>query len=221
MIIAFTFGFDERFAIRALVRHQVGGEDKVVVITPKDRLDQRAENALNSLSDFVKKYLSGPGVVVVDVEVSDFTKAIIELVRVYRSWTTRPIILNLSGGMRALILESIVAAIMSGIDMKIEVEGEDGSFVTDFDVSVVNLAEIDLLERTILKVISQVETSITKLAKITELSRSTVWRKVRRLTRLNLVELSDRVSPGEKSKLKITNKGRLILSIYDEEHNQS
>jgi hypothetical protein len=52
MIITYTFGFDERFAFRSLLRRGLGGSDKVAVLVPSNRPDEKSENALSSKINF-------------------------------------------------------------------------------------------------------------------------------------------------------------------------
>ncbi|MEM4334169.1 MAG: CRISPR-associated CARF protein Csa3, partial [Nitrososphaerota archaeon] len=127
MIIAFTMGFDERFAVRAMLRHGVGKDDDVTVLTPMHRSDERGVKAIEALEEFVKRYINGEGVSRYEVDVDDFNKAVPYLANLFRSWMKRPIIINLSGGMRLLIVETLVASIMSNLPITVELETEDGA----------------------------------------------------------------------------------------------
>jgi hypothetical protein len=52
--------------------------------------------------------------------------SVLTLARTFRSWAERPIVLNLSGGMRLLVVEALCAALISRVPMTVEVESEDG-----------------------------------------------------------------------------------------------
>jgi hypothetical protein len=49
VIVVFTFGFEERFAFRSLLRRGEGESDKVAVLIPSNRPDERSDKALASL----------------------------------------------------------------------------------------------------------------------------------------------------------------------------
>ena len=124
MIVAVTFGpdADEKFAVKALLRHH-SERAKVVVIVPEGIQDERGLSVLN---DFVKRYVNEEGVELMKVPIGDFHGSVLTLARTFRSWAERPIVLNLSGGMRLLVVEALCAALISRVPMTIEVESEDG-----------------------------------------------------------------------------------------------
>jgi hypothetical protein len=75
VIIAATFGFDEKFAIRALMRHPPSDRTRVVVLLPEEEHDERVERGLSVLNDFVKRYVNEEGVELVRVPVGLLGKA--------------------------------------------------------------------------------------------------------------------------------------------------
>ncbi len=216
MIIAFTFGFDEKFAFRSLLRRGVGKDDEVAVLIPSGRPDERSEKALNALDDFVKRYVNGEGVKLYEVEIDDFYSAVPRIAGLFRSWAKRPIILNLSGGMRLLIIETLVAAIYCGIPIKVEVETEDGKTYNEFETDHLYPVQLEPLDVEILKMLERAKLPLKIISEGLRVSKPTVWRHVRRLKELGLVELeglTDRGRMGGKILVSSTSRATLHLRL--------
>jgi hypothetical protein len=58
--------------------------------------------------------------------------SVLTLARAFRSWAERPIVLNLSGGMRLLVVEALCATLISRVPMTVEVESEDVKVLVTF-----------------------------------------------------------------------------------------
>jgi CRISPR-associated protein Csa3 len=216
VIVVFTFGFEERFAFRSLMRRGVGESDKVAVLIPSNRPDERSDKALASLDDFVKKYVNGQGVVRYDIDIDDFYTAVTSIAGLFRSWAERPIILNLSGGMRLLIVETLVATIYCGIPIKVEMETEDGKTYTEFETPDLLPVRLDELDIEILKTLSNVKLTLKFLAEALQVAKPTAWRRVKKLQELGLVELervADRGRSGGKIVISRTPRANLHLKM--------
>jgi CRISPR-associated protein Csa3 len=216
MIITYTFGFDERFAFRSLLRRGLGGSDKVAVLVPSNRPDEKSENALSSLDNFVKRYVNGEGVMRYEIEIDDFYVAVTIIAGLFRSWAERPIILNLSGGMRLLIVETLVAAVYCGIPIKVEMETEDGKTFTEFETPDLLPVRLDELDIEILKTLSNVKLTLKFLAEALQVAKPTAWRHVKKLQELGLVELervTDRGRSGGKIVISRTPRANLHLKM--------
>jgi CRISPR-associated protein Csa3 len=216
MIIAYTFGFEEKYAFRSLLRRGLGGSDKVVVLIPSNRPDEKSEKALFSLDNFVKRYVNGEGVMRYEIDIDDFYVAVTIIAGLFRSWAERPIILNLSGGMRLLIVETLVAAIYCGIPIKVEMETEDGKTYAEFETFDLRPVQLEHLDVEILKALSNVKLPLRILAESLHISKPTAWRHVRKLQQLGLVELEgviDRARSGGKILVSITSRANLYLKM--------
>jgi CRISPR locus-related DNA-binding protein len=216
MIITYTFGFDERFAFRSLLRRGLGGSDKVAVLVPSNRPDEKSENALSSLDNFVKRYVNGEGVMRYEIEIDDFYVAVTIIAGLFRSWAERPIILNLSGGMRLLFVETLVAAVYCGIPIKVEMETEDGKTFTEFETPDLLPVRLDELDIEILKTLSNVKLTLKFLAEALQVAKPTAWRRVKKLHELGLVELervTDRGRSGGKIVISRTPRANLHLKM--------
>jgi CRISPR-associated protein Csa3 len=186
--IILTLGFDEKFAIRALMRAAPLGGDEVIVIIPSTS-DERSKKALDSLKNFCNTI--GITIDVREVPVAKPEEAIATIYKVcsQKLKERRSLHFNLSGGMRALILETMAAAlavarqmprIMS--DTKVEIELENFSGVAEFTLSHFMLSLPGSLDLDILACIKESEASkratldiITSAAGI---PRSTVYRRL-------------------------------------------
>jgi CRISPR locus-related DNA-binding protein len=188
VIVAVTFGSDadEKFAVKALLRHH-SERTKVVVVVPEGIQDERGLSVLN---DFVKRYVNEEGVELMKVPIGDFHGSVLTLARAFRSWAERPIILNLSGGMRLLGVEALCAALISRVPMTIEVESEDGKALVAFSTDDLSFPEIDEVDRQIMESLARGVRTLDSLSERLGISKPTVWRRLRRLERAGMVRLS-------------------------------
>jgi CRISPR-associated protein Csa3 len=211
VIIAVTFGFDEKFAIRALMRHPPSDRTRVVVLLPEEGQDERVERGLSVLNDFVKRYVNEEGVELVKVPVGDFHGSVLTLARAFRSWAERPIILNLSGGMRLLVVEALCAALISRVPMAVEVESEDGKALAAFSTDDLSIPEIDEVDRQIIKWLASGDKTLGSLSERLGISKATVWRRLRRLERAGMVKLSK----GRRREIavELTERGRIYCEV--------
>lgn len=190
VIIALTFGFDERFAIRALMRRGIRGAVRIAVLVPEEGEQERLERALSVLNDFVTQYVTERGIERLAVPVEDFLGSVLMLARTFRSWTERPVVLNLSGGMRLLVAEALSAALLSRVPMTVEIESEDGKVLAEFSTTVLTLPETDEVDRQIIESLGYGAMTLGLLSERLGLSKPTVWRRLRRLAEAGLLELS-------------------------------
>ena len=186
MIVAVTFDADEKFAVKALLRHH-SERTRVVVIVPEGIQDDRSLSVLN---DFVKRYVNEEGVELVKVPIGDFHGSVLTLARTFRSWAERPIILNLSGGMRLLVVEALCAALISRVPMTVEVESEDGKALATFSTDDLSFPEIDEVDRQIIESLARGDKTLGLISERLGISKATVWRRLRRLERAGMVKLS-------------------------------
>jgi len=209
VIVAITFGSDadEKFAVKALLRHH-SERMRVVAIVPEGYQEDRALSVLN---DFVKRYVNEEGVELVKVPIGDFHGSVLTLARAFRSWAERPIILNLSGGMRLLVAEALCAALISRVPMTIEVESEDGKALAAFSTDDLSFSEIDEVDRQIMESLARGDKTLGSLSERLGISKATVWRRLRRLERAGMVNLSK----GRRREIavELTERGRIYCEV--------
>jgi len=116
--------------------------------------------------------------------------SVLTLARTFRSWAERPIVLNLSGGMRLLVVEALCAALISRVPMTIEVESEDGKALVAFSTDDLSFPEIDEVDRQIMESLARGVRTLGLLSEELGISKPTVWRRLRRLERAGMVKLS-------------------------------
>jgi CRISPR-associated protein Csa3 len=105
------------------------------------------------------------------------------------------IIVNLSGGMRALIVIVLLACMFRSFrNLKIEIETEDFSQVVEFSPALLNLVKFQPGEDklSILKSISEGAADIKSIAKRINKDESTVRRHISALENIGLVEVRKR-----------------------------
>lgn len=192
-VVAVTLGFDEKFAIRGLLRIGLNSGDRVLVFTAIP-IDDRVERALNVLREFVSRYYDDVTFKVVDLDVKDFYGAVLKAGSVLKDEITSvenvEVVFNFSGGMRSLILEVLVAAVILGINGQVEVELENFAGVIGFPLKVLkSIAPLSNEFKDILHVLVNAgELNLSRLAKRLNIAKSTVHLRVKRLVELNLVE---------------------------------
>lgn len=192
-VVVVTLGFDEKFAIRGLLRVGLGFGDCVLVFTARP-VDERVERALGVLREFISRYYDGVKFRVVDVDVQDFYGAVLSVGSVLKEEVLKEengeVIFNFSGGMRSLILETLVAAVALGIDGMVEVELENFAGVISFPLRVIKLSsplkeEYRVILRTLLEV---GEMNLSDLARRLGVAKSTIHSRVKHLINLNLIK---------------------------------
>ncbi|RLE55169.1 MAG: hypothetical protein DRJ30_04240 [Candidatus Methanomethylicota archaeon] len=187
--IIITFGFDEKFAIRGLLRNGLNYGDKVLVFTAKPIID-KVERALHILEEFVSKYYRGVTFKVVSVNVQDFNSAILQIGRTLREEAEGEKIINLSGGMRSLIIETLAAVLIMGMEGEVEVELENFEGVIKFPLNIIKVKPPLSEEfKNILNIlIEEGGLSISELSRRLNVAKSTIHRRIKILKEMGLVE---------------------------------
>lgn len=187
-----TIGFDEKFAIRAIIKH-ISEIERFIAVTSVP-VDSRVSKALGLVEQFLNTYISGAEkkieVYKVEVDVRNPYDAIAVLRREIFEKFAGSYIVNLSGGMRALVVIILAALVVSGIRGIIEIELENFLGTVEIDPK---LFYIGKLSETRVKIIRE----IAKRRKVTykdiirelELPRATVFRELKLLRTLGLINV--------------------------------
>lgn len=202
-ILVVTLGFDEKFLIRSFMR-RFGELDKVVIIGSFD--NERSINALQSFENIVKK-VGGPPYEILEVKPYPFDELIVKVSQVIRRNKGSKFILNLSGGMRILILGVLFAFLINDVDAEIEMETENFEYLTSFRISDLKPVPLSDVHLNILRAIRDGYDTINSIHNYLSIPLSTVWRRVKEMKENGLL--------AEETKLKITSKGQLILKIHE------
>ncbi len=183
-----TLGFDEKFCYRAILRHGIKEEDIIILLTAG--LVDRVKRAYEWIRVFAESY--DVEVKLIQIDVKDFNRALKEVMRILDELKDYSLIVNLSGGMRALAITVLMALTIKPIrDLKVEIELEDFSGLIEIPRNVLKLSEIranlgkEKIE--ILKLIAQGVEDVKSIADLLKKDVSTVRRHIYTLIDLNLV----------------------------------
>jgi CRISPR-associated protein Csa3 len=187
MIIVVTLGFDEKFALRAVSRRGLRPEDEVVILIPKPT-DERVGRALQNFEEILRKAFQNPKISKVYVEVRDFNKALQEIIKAFIKRKESHFLINLSGGLRILILETFISTLLLNLDAEIEIEIEDFSGLISFPLKISYPFALDKKDVKILNVLKINQSDLSKIAKEIGISKTTVWRRLRKLQERNLIK---------------------------------
>ncbi len=202
-LLVFTLGFDERFAVRSIIRHGLDSGDKVLLITSSPVVD-RVRRAYAVVEDFIRKYCSDRVLLeLFEVDASKFVSAVHDVKSKLVNELTRydGAVINLTGGLRSLVLVVYTALMLIPRDVTerksvmMEVEYEDGSALVRIPSDVVSAIkashELGEERRRVLRaLIGRGELTVQELAEELKLDCSTVRRHLYYLEEAGLVEVS-------------------------------
>jgi CRISPR locus-related DNA-binding protein len=207
--IIVTFGWTESPVIGAVVRHGLEPGDRIILLKPVNG-DERSEKAVNDLKAFIRN-ISGVELAEEEINVNDFVNAVISIKRILESeGMGRNIIVNLSGGMRILVLATYLAALFTK-NARLEIESENKKFRTLLPS--IDMAQISRLKSNHIKLLSLLQLfkgvcSVKDLMNASKLSRSTFYACIKNLKKMGLVE-----EAGKRGLLKITSNGTLLVIL--------
>ena len=204
-----TLGFDEKFCYRAILRHGIKEGDKIILITAG--LVEKVKKAYEWIKAFVERSYDVE-VRLIQIDVKDFTKAIREVMHILDEFKGYNLIVNLSGGMRALAVIMLLALMIKPIrNVKLEIELEDFSGLIEIPQHLLRIHEIrqNLTDEKIeiLKLIAQGLKDVKSLSKALKKDVSTIRRHISSLEELGLVEVEKR----KPLKVKTTELANLML----------
>lgn len=184
-VLVVTLGFDERFAMRSIMRH--GDRLSRVLVVHSEPVEERARLAENRVREFVERYLSGVSLEVVVVDASDLAGSVAVLRKRLAEFVGEEVVLNLSGGMRSLGLEVLLAAVYSGVDAVVEVELENLRGFVSFDLGMLAGRIPSSDELRVLSALSSYGETLDELSNKLSMPRSTVFKRLRSLVGRGLV----------------------------------
>jgi len=204
-----TLGFDEKFCYRAILRHGIKEGDKIILITAG--LVEKVKKAYEWIKAFVERSYDVE-VRLIQIDVKDFTKAIREVMHILDEFKGYNLIVNLSGGMRALAVIMLLALMIKPIrNVKLEIELEDFSGLIEIPQHLLRIHEIkqNLTDEKIeiLKLIAQGLKDVKSLSKALKKDVRPIRRHISNLEELGLVEVEKR----KPLKVKTTELANLML----------
>ena len=210
-ILMLTLGFDERFAYRAILRHDVREGDMIFLITGK--ITDKVEKAHKMVKEFISKsYGESVNVKVVELDPTDLIGSIGRLVAIISSMGDSRFVVNLSGGMRVVIVSTLLAFLLLRMrNVKVEIELEDLSGVVEVPESLMALITSHLPRGgvEILKVAAQGQVTAKDLSRTLSKDRSTIRKQIKRLVNLGLLRIKKR----KPLTIELTDLGRLLMRM--------
>ncbi|MGB9622230.1 MAG: CRISPR-associated CARF protein Csa3 [Candidatus Bathyarchaeia archaeon] len=193
-LIVATIGFEEKFMIRAITRHGLDRGDQILLLTGPST--EKSMNTVNLIRGFITKYYDKDVVVhVKEVPVNDFLASVLAIKQSIneRSKESVDVIVNLSGGMRILVIATLLAlATLNLRNVLIEIETEDYSSIVNIPAEILLLGRPKLSRRLldILRILieSQEPLSVNEIAEKLQRDASTIRRHLIKLRKMKLVE---------------------------------
>ncbi|MDJ0271871.1 MAG: CRISPR-associated CARF protein Csa3 [Candidatus Caldarchaeum sp.] len=212
--IMVTLGYTEWPVVSSLVKHGLESGDRIVTIIPS-KSDARSAAAIQEIRNFLSKFSPGVSLEVLTVDVTKFEQAVATVLkRLFKEKKEgRNVIVNLSGGMRILILETYTALLLSGSAAVSEIVTEDKQELALPSLSTVSV--LSLLKESDLRVLEAAKNSesVVALAKTARLPLATAYRRVVALEKMGLLATvkRDRVRT-----VSLTALGRVVLEVFPE-----
>jgi CRISPR locus-related DNA-binding protein len=186
-----SFGFDEKFVLRCLVRYGFSVGDIVKLIT-SDPPDNRVLDAYRRVEELARRL--GGSSELLAINCRDLDEALSATIDIVGSLKSHEIIVNLSGGMRILICLILIALMLTEIKSKIriEIETEDLKSLVEIPQKILKLPKFRMGEAK-LKIaeilVSREELSVTELAVVMGKDKSLVSRHIRDMEEAGLIHI--------------------------------
>jgi len=208
-----SLGFDERFAIRSVLRTGLSRGDRVLIFTAEPIVD-KTEKALKIVLEFLKKYFEGIECEVISIPTKDFEQSISiigERLMKLKS-LGYDIILNLSGGMRSLIIELLAASILIGLRgiVEIELENLEGYLSFPIDILKIKTPLKDEYKNVLNAIIEAGEINLSQLSRRIAMAKSTTHKIVKKMIEEGLIEYE---KVGKEYHLKAKTIAKLLIKI--------
>jgi len=216
--IVCTVGFDEKLVLRSLLRVGFGVTDVVVLVYSLSGGEyevRRVESAVRN----VKELLGSAGVVFNDIVVSgmDFAGDVAVIAKFLREHAGKAseVIGVVSGGMRLLIVETIVALLLfkrfAGRDanVRVHVEREDGLYSVDIPIDLFSPPGLTPRDVEVLKLLADEEKLsdvVERISRSLGISEQSAYKRLYRLKAMGLVEFRDHL-------IRQTLAGRLMRGV--------
>ncbi|MEM1742877.1 MAG: CRISPR-associated CARF protein Csa3 [Nitrososphaerota archaeon] len=194
MILIITLGFAEKFALRAIFRHGLKANDKILILMP-EKSDPRAEKAFSIIQQIVGNSFPEVSIEKIYIPSQDFPKAVSVLRKLALNVLREgeKVILNISGGQRIVILELLTGFLsVDARNVEVEIESEDSSTMAIFPLEMMRKMDLDQEDIKILEILAQSPKNFNQICLILNLSKSSVWRRLRKLMELGLIEKKEK-----------------------------
>ena len=208
-----SVGFDERFIVRLIVSSKLGvlSEDVLLLVMPLGD-DVRSLNVVRAVEKFIGSYGLKVKLHVLRVDVADFWgsagKVRGKVEEIFGKHVPEKLIVLLSGGMRALILETLTGCVATGLKGEIIVYREDLKGYVDLPLETFKINKPSPSELEVLNALRKLggQGNLGAIARSLHVSKPTVHRIVRELEVKGLVRVERK---GRASKVVLAEKAEL------------
>ena len=206
-VLIATLGFEEKFCYRAVLRHGIKEGDRVILLTGE--LVEKVVKAYDWIRKLIQSsYGDSVSIELIKLNPSDPIKSVREISKIIRGIGDSRIIVNLSGGMRAVIAYTLLSCMMNAREgMIIEMETEDLSGLITLDWKLLKLLRDGISDelRELLKAIASGSSDVKSLSSKLGKDESTVRRQLSLLKELGLIRVVKRkpliIEPTELAEL--------------------
>ncbi len=211
-----TIGYTEWPIASAIIKHGLTEGDRIFLLMP-EKGDDRSKSAVSEVRNFISKFATNVEVSEVPVPIHNPVDGISTLAKLIAKEASqrRDLIVNLSGGMKALVIEAVLAlTLIRAENLLVELKTEDK---VDLQIPKVwgMLQETSSEEKRVLKTMSkQTSLSLSGLAKALKVSVPTAHRLSKNLEKTGAIA-SKKI--GKERIMELTPMGRILLATVIEE----
>jgi len=188
-----TFGWTEQFVLSSILRHGVGAGDRIVLLIP-DRRDGKSEAVLRDFESFLSRYSEGVRLSIERIPLDSFDRMVARISEIFQGISSKApekIIINLSGGMRALILATYIATLLTfseNVVIELETEDREKSYRIP-NLSIKGLVKLTEIDKKILENLGEEGADTSKLLRHLKIPRSTLHKRLRELESRGLISI--------------------------------
>jgi len=182
-----TLGFDERHIVRSILRIGFGGVKRILLLVPRGGVEDKTMKAFEQIKSLAS--IAGvDDVSMVEVPIEMFNDAVAEIRKIAYECVSKynRVFVSLGGGMRALVIETLIAifTLPPSEKRKIEivVDLESGKDSIRFPAWIpLELRLSDVESRVLEYVVSKGSANLADVATELDIARSTAWKALERL----------------------------------------
>ncbi|MGQ4894221.1 MAG: CRISPR-associated CARF protein Csa3 [Candidatus Njordarchaeia archaeon] len=212
-----TFGWSETVVTSMIVKHALKSGDKIVLLTPEEFRDERTDLSFSNLRHIIKRQNPQIELEMQGIPITDFNKGVMKILNIIfqSASASSTLIINLSGGMRILVLEAYTATIIatSKYPGKIQIDEiiiEGKNLQIPIPMPPIELMRLNRSEEKILESIKAGAKYVDDLSSQLDLTISTIHKAVKKLENQTLLLTS---KEGKRKKLSLTERGHFYLKI--------
>lgn len=213
-LVACPLGFDERFAIRAVIQLRLGLEqpDAMIVFLPRNG-DPRGLEAFERIKRMVENYNLSLDLRLEEVDVDDFWAGAGQVRRaldgMLKERGPSELWIIMGGGMRIMLIQVLLGVLALGEKCQALVFREDLKGSVSFPLDVLELRRPSPEHIKLLKAIwERPGLSLSELSREISMPKATLHKRIQDLARLGLVDIKHE---GRRTSIMVAPKGKLWL----------